>query len=251
MAKSDKRKKISPSIEVDVLEKSGRRCCLCYALDRDYDEKAGQIAHLDGNRNNNSINNLAFLCLPHHDIFDSTTSQSKNYSTSEVKRYRKSLEETVAQLRKTHMEELMRSTTRKKTTPKTKIRQKKKDALPPIHDLEFNTYYSHESLILGEKTNINFKFRNNTDKVIQCISYQFEGYKNTEQIAKYNRHAFNLILKPKEEKLFPFNPVNPITDYFKSKTQGGDLESKIYIEYKQEGSDQIKLIIGVARINIR
>lgn len=250
MTKTDKRKKIPSSIEADVLEKSGRRCCLCYVLDRDYEEKGGQIAHLDGNRNNNAITNLAFLCLPHHNVFDSTTSQSKNYSTAEVKRYRKSLEEIVAQLRNRHLQELMKISSSIKTTPKPKIRQKGKDALPPLQDVEFIAYYSNETLFFGEKTNINFKFRNNTDNTIQCISYLFEGYKNTEQIAKYNRHPFNLLLKPKEEKSFPFSPVNPIADYFKNNIQRGDLESKIYIEYKQEGSDRTKLIIGVARINI-
>ena len=50
--------------------------------------KKGQIAHLDRDPSNNALDNLAFLCLPHHDEYDSTTSQSKNLTIHEVKRYR-------------------------------------------------------------------------------------------------------------------------------------------------------------------
>lgn len=85
------RKKISDSTQTDVLVQSRRRCCLCFGLDRDEGIKKGQIAHLDGDRTNNSNENLAFLCLEHHDEFDSTTSQSKGLLVSEVKKYREEL----------------------------------------------------------------------------------------------------------------------------------------------------------------
>jgi hypothetical protein len=38
---------------------------------------------------------LAFLCFEHHDQFDSSTSQSKNFTLQEVKRYREELYEKV------------------------------------------------------------------------------------------------------------------------------------------------------------
>ena len=75
----------------EILLKSRRRCCICFGLNRDTREKRGQIAHLDGNRSNNSIHNLAFLCLDHHDVYDSRTSQSKSLQISEVKTYREEL----------------------------------------------------------------------------------------------------------------------------------------------------------------
>ena len=53
--------------------------------------KTGQIAHLDGDRSNSSVDNLAFLCLVHHDQYDSRTSQSKNLTIEEVKAYRSEL----------------------------------------------------------------------------------------------------------------------------------------------------------------
>ena len=53
--------------------------------------KAGQIAHLDRDKANAALDNLAFLCFEHHDRYDSRTSQSKNFSIAEVKAYREEL----------------------------------------------------------------------------------------------------------------------------------------------------------------
>jgi hypothetical protein len=86
-----KRRKIPADVEARVLLKCARRCCLCFALDGDFREKEGQIAHLDHNRANNAESNLAFLCLKHHSLYDSTTSQHKNYTTEEVKQARAKL----------------------------------------------------------------------------------------------------------------------------------------------------------------
>lgn len=79
---------IPKSIETKVLTQSKRRCCLCFGLHNDMSEKAGQIAHLDGNPSNNRFENLAFLCLKHHDEYDGSTSQSKGYTIQEAKEYR-------------------------------------------------------------------------------------------------------------------------------------------------------------------
>lgn len=78
------RKKIPPSTETDVLIKSNRRCPICYFHDGDYSAKKGQVAHLDQNPTNNQENNLAFMCMTHHSDYDSTTSQHKNYTLSEM-----------------------------------------------------------------------------------------------------------------------------------------------------------------------
>lgn len=68
-----------------MLTRSARRCCLCFYLDQDFFEKDGQIAHLDHDPGNGSEDNLAFLCLRHHSLYDSRTSQHKNYAIQEVK----------------------------------------------------------------------------------------------------------------------------------------------------------------------
>ncbi len=67
-----------------MLLKSARRCCLCCYLRQDFAEKHGQIAHLDKNPANGAEENLAYLCLEHHSLYDSKTSQHKNYTFEEV-----------------------------------------------------------------------------------------------------------------------------------------------------------------------
>ena len=81
-----------------VLLLSLRRCCICFVLHSDFDVKQGQVAHLDQDNTNYNLDNLAFLCLPHHDQYDSRTSQSKGFRESEVKRYRERLYERIAEL---------------------------------------------------------------------------------------------------------------------------------------------------------
>jgi hypothetical protein len=46
------------------------------------------MAHLDQDPANSAAENLAFLCLEHHDQYDSRTSQSKGLTPQEVKCYR-------------------------------------------------------------------------------------------------------------------------------------------------------------------
>lgn len=86
-----KRPKIPTSVQTAVLTESRRRCCLCFHLDGDDSEKPGQIAHLDHDPTNNAEDNLAWLCLPHHDRYDSRTSQSKGLTIEEAKGARRSL----------------------------------------------------------------------------------------------------------------------------------------------------------------
>jgi len=74
-----------------VIVKSRRRCCICFGLNRDTSIKQGQIAHLDKDSSNPEIDNLAFLCLDHHDQYDSRRSQSKGFISDEVKEYRNEL----------------------------------------------------------------------------------------------------------------------------------------------------------------
>ncbi len=86
-----RRKSMPRETQAQVLTLSRRRCCICFALSNDSSEKKGQIAHLDKDSSNNDFDNLAFLCLDHHDQYDSRTSQSKGISMEEVKVYRSQL----------------------------------------------------------------------------------------------------------------------------------------------------------------
>jgi pyrimidine deaminase RibD-like protein len=83
-----RRRRIPAATETSVLLKSARRCTLCHHLSGDGREKHGQIAHLDGDPANNTEDNLVFMCLEHHSLYDSKTRQHKNYGIAEIKRAR-------------------------------------------------------------------------------------------------------------------------------------------------------------------
>jgi hypothetical protein len=86
-----RRKKLPNNIATNVITACKRRCCLCWGLDDDNSEKPGQIAHLDRNPSNDDLDNLAWLCLDHHDRYDGRTSQSRGLTIEEVKYYRDKL----------------------------------------------------------------------------------------------------------------------------------------------------------------
>jgi hypothetical protein len=85
------RKAVPQEIQGEVLAACRHRCAICFGLDRDTGIKPGQIAHLDRDAANPSVDNLVFLCLEHHDQFDSRTSQSKGLTSDEVRRFRQEL----------------------------------------------------------------------------------------------------------------------------------------------------------------
>ncbi len=90
-----RRQRVPSNMVAEVISSSRRRCCVCYGLLGDLALKKGQIAHLDRDPSNNDLDNLAFLCLEHHDIYDSRTSQSKGFDSKEVKKYRQELYEII------------------------------------------------------------------------------------------------------------------------------------------------------------
>ncbi len=85
------RSPVPEAVQTEVLTLSRRRCCICFGLNQDLTIVRGQIAHLDKDPNNNDLDNLAFLCMAHHDEHDSRTSQSKSFLVQEIKGYRQEL----------------------------------------------------------------------------------------------------------------------------------------------------------------
>lgn len=85
------RKKITANVQKSILINSRRRCAICFGLQRDTSLKNGQIAHLDQDSANDKEDNLAYLCMDHHDEYDSITRQRKNFTVEEVKHYRSEL----------------------------------------------------------------------------------------------------------------------------------------------------------------
>jgi len=78
----------SARIETKTLIASRRRCCLCYYVKGIRGERRGQLAHLNQNPTSSGLDDLVWLCLEHHDEFDSRTRQSKNFTRDEVRHHR-------------------------------------------------------------------------------------------------------------------------------------------------------------------
>ncbi len=95
MGQPDKRRRVEvpKGVATALLELSLRRCCVCFGLQTGSLDGVvdGQIAHLDRNPSNNALDNLAWMCQPHHDRYDSRPSQTRGFSKEEVKSYRERL----------------------------------------------------------------------------------------------------------------------------------------------------------------
>jgi hypothetical protein len=78
---------IAKETQTAVLLLSRRRCAFCFGLENDLTKKEGQLAHINRKPNDNRQENLAFLCLSHHDEYDTKRSQSKGLTPSELRKY--------------------------------------------------------------------------------------------------------------------------------------------------------------------
>ncbi|MCE7869178.1 hypothetical protein DYH09_02240 [bacterium CPR1] len=84
---------IPPSNVNKILKVSERVCALCYQFERDLSVKRqGHVAHIDrkppGEKRNHKVDNLCWLCLAHHDLYDSTPRLSKGLQPAELRAYR-------------------------------------------------------------------------------------------------------------------------------------------------------------------
>jgi hypothetical protein len=84
------RRAVASRAEAELLIASRHRCCLCVRLDNDYGRKKLQFAHIDRNRANSQLEDLAPVCQPHHDDYDSISRQTKAMKPRELRAYRDS-----------------------------------------------------------------------------------------------------------------------------------------------------------------
>lgn len=82
---------IPDPVLAELLVKCARRCALCFGIYGTLYYRRGQVAHVDRDSTNSAIENLAFLCMDHHDEYDTKTSQSKRLLPEELLRYRDTL----------------------------------------------------------------------------------------------------------------------------------------------------------------
>ena len=80
-----KRAPIKPADAAEVLIQSRRRCCLCYYFNSDLEPEKGQLAHVDRDHSKSHADNLAYLCLDHHNEYDTKHLQSKSLMPEELR----------------------------------------------------------------------------------------------------------------------------------------------------------------------
>jgi len=90
----EKRAKVPSRMTDTVLFESDRTCCICNDPSRTV-----QIHHLDGDPNNNNFDNLAVLCLEHHNEATITSGMGRKLTEGQIKKYRDHWYEVVRSLR--------------------------------------------------------------------------------------------------------------------------------------------------------
>lgn len=92
-----RRVKVPHDKEVKVLVKNKHQCCVCREL---RSSQEVQIHHIDGNPSNNELENLAVLCIYHHDLANiglkrGKLGQGKKITPNEVRVYKNDWEKRV------------------------------------------------------------------------------------------------------------------------------------------------------------
>jgi hypothetical protein len=78
------RDKIPHTISTALMVKNRHKCCVCNEKN-----KHVQIHHIDGNPNNNEIDNLAVLCLDCHSKVTGDEGLGRKYTEDEIKEYKR------------------------------------------------------------------------------------------------------------------------------------------------------------------
>lgn len=84
------RSKLPKTIEAEILFLNRHTCCICREKNKDV-----QIHHIDGRNGNNTLSNLAILCLDCHSKVTGKRGLGKSFSKSELRRYKKNWENSV------------------------------------------------------------------------------------------------------------------------------------------------------------
>ena len=96
-----RRRRISDNHVAALQFRADLRCCLCpYVGDLPPRPRSGQIHHIDGNPANGAIENLAWLCLEHHEEVGKTGRSSRRIHAKALIRFRDELERRIQRQRR-------------------------------------------------------------------------------------------------------------------------------------------------------
>lgn len=184
------RRRIPKLTETEILTECKRRCALCFGIDGHLGIKKGQIAHIDGNRSNSQKNNLVFLCLEHHNDYDTKTSQAKGFTPAEVVTYRDKLIAKIKHTRSTKPRSSIEAATVKANHAHDKRLFRQVDALLPEPWLRsFLTHVtSDHSYQLSEGRHLDTfcRFARETGNQFLCRTLVERTSSLVEELAKLN-----------------------------------------------------------------
>src|SRR2546425_6246298 len=84
------RPKIPRNTEAQVFFDADRRCCICRER-----KPSLQLHHIDSNPANNSLENLAVVCIECHAAVTGSPGMGKRYTSTEVRMYKRTWERQV------------------------------------------------------------------------------------------------------------------------------------------------------------
>lgn len=99
-----KRIPIPQKVQREILFRNEACCCVC-------GKSNIIIHHIDGNNSNNDLNNLAVLCLEHHDLASSKSTTSRKLNPPLVRRFKRDWESRVANRRRVVRSKIVRTKT--------------------------------------------------------------------------------------------------------------------------------------------
>jgi|GEM_PF-2182312 len=85
-----KRPKVPIAAEEETLFNANHTCCICMESNKDV-----VIHHIDGNRKNNNLDNLAVVCLDCHSRVTGIRGLGRSFKPGEVRRYKRSWDKKV------------------------------------------------------------------------------------------------------------------------------------------------------------
>lgn len=99
-----KRIPIPQKVQREILFRNEACCCVC-------GKSNIIIHHIDGNNSNNDLNNLAVLCLEHHDLASSKSTISRKLNPLLVRQFKRDWESRVANRRRVVRSKIVRTKT--------------------------------------------------------------------------------------------------------------------------------------------
>jgi hypothetical protein len=238
-----RRPEIPKETVTELMLLCAHRCC----LDREEFSVINplDIHHLDANPENNALDNLMPVCKNCHLArIHVKIPFGRSYTESELKAIRDEWYQLVRE--------------QKTATASIAVKEQRldlQDETEPTDSLEFVALFESQEVLLGTKTKVIFRLKNNTQFTLRLLSYQFQIYyrvlnKHVHHVT-FQKHYWNLDpkkLAPEQFAQIEFGEVDPLKYYFLS-NQRGEWIAQIILEFSHNDKS-IGSVFSSARLRV-